>query len=100
MQGKPYAGNPHVRFDEGAGAPRRTGRPALLYTMTNEIHDEGSLDVRKGSVLLVAVSVALLAFAGVLSVGTVSVSVDARYRVETESVEVDLFQSGLVFMIR
>ena len=22
MQGKPYAGNPHVRFDEGAGAPR------------------------------------------------------------------------------
>ena len=69
-------------------------------TMSNEIHDEGSLDVRKGSVLLVAVSVALLAFAGVLSVGTVSVSVDARYRVETESVEVDLFQSGLVFMIR
>lgn len=68
--------------------------------MTNEIHDEGSLDVRKGSVLLVAVSIALLAFAGVLSVGTVSVSVDARYRVETESVEVDLFQSGLVLMIR
>lgn len=68
--------------------------------MTNEIHDEGSLDVRKGSVLLVAVSVALLVFAGVLSVGTVSVSVDARYRVETESVKVDLFQSGLVFMIR
>ena len=32
MQGKPYAGNPHVRFDEGAGAPRPSGRPALLYT--------------------------------------------------------------------
>ena len=31
MQGKPYAGNPHVRFDEGAGAPRPSGRPALLY---------------------------------------------------------------------
>ena len=31
MQGKPYAGNPHVRFDEGAGAPRHSGRPALLY---------------------------------------------------------------------
>ena len=32
MQGKPHAGNPHVRFDEGAGAPRHSGRPALLYT--------------------------------------------------------------------
>ena len=31
MQGKPYAGNPHVRFDEGAGAPTRLGRSALLY---------------------------------------------------------------------
>ena len=31
MQGKPYAGNPHVRFDEGAGAPRHLGRSALLY---------------------------------------------------------------------
>ena len=28
--GKPYAGNPHVRFDEGAGVPDE-GRPALLY---------------------------------------------------------------------
>ena len=31
MQGKPYAGNPHVRFDEVSGAPRHSGRPALLY---------------------------------------------------------------------
>ena len=31
MQGKPYAGNPHVRFDEGAGALRHSGRSALLY---------------------------------------------------------------------
>jgi len=31
MQGKLYAGNPHVRFDEGAGAPRHSGRSALLY---------------------------------------------------------------------
>ena len=31
MQGKPYAGNPHVRFDDGAGAPRHSGRSALLY---------------------------------------------------------------------
>ena len=33
MQGKPYAGNPHVRFDEGAGAPRHSGRSALLYKL-------------------------------------------------------------------
>ena len=33
MQGKPYAGNPHVRFDEGAGAPTRLGRSALLYSL-------------------------------------------------------------------
>ena len=31
MQGKPYAGNPHVRFDEGAGASRHSRRSALLY---------------------------------------------------------------------
>ena len=41
MQGKPYARNPHVaspqcdgatsRFDEAAGAPKRSGRSALLY---------------------------------------------------------------------
>ena len=34
MQGKPYAGNPHVRFDEGAGASRHSGRSALLYRIT------------------------------------------------------------------
>ena len=28
--GEPYAGNPHVRFDEGAGVPDK-GRTALLY---------------------------------------------------------------------
>ena len=37
LNGKPYAGNPHVRFDEGAGAPRHSGRSALLYaTMKTE----------------------------------------------------------------
>ena len=29
--GEPYAGNLHVRFDEGAGVPDE-GRSALLYT--------------------------------------------------------------------
>ena len=28
--GKPYAGKPHVRFDEGAGVPGK-GRSALLH---------------------------------------------------------------------
>ncbi len=37
MQGKPYAGNPHVRFDEGAGAPTRSGRSALLYKLKLEV---------------------------------------------------------------
>ena len=32
MQGKPYAGNPHVRFDEGEVAPATTPRRgSLLY---------------------------------------------------------------------
>jgi len=31
MQGKPYAGNPHVRFDEGADVSVRPVRSALLY---------------------------------------------------------------------
>ena len=31
LNGKPYAGNPHVRFDEGADVPKRSGRSALLY---------------------------------------------------------------------
>ena len=30
--GKPYAGKPHVRFDEGAGVPGK-GRSALLHDL-------------------------------------------------------------------
>ena len=30
LDGKPYAGNPHVRFDEGADVPDE-GRTALLH---------------------------------------------------------------------
>jgi hypothetical protein len=33
--GEPYAGNLHVRFDEGAGVPDNKGRSALLYTPRN-----------------------------------------------------------------
>ena len=32
MQGTPYVGNPHVRFDNGVDAPRHSGRSALFYT--------------------------------------------------------------------
>lgn len=36
MQGKPYAGNPHVRFDEGEVAPAATPRRgSLLYISAN-----------------------------------------------------------------
>ena len=36
MQGKPYAGNPHVRFDEGDAASTATSRRgSLLYTKTD-----------------------------------------------------------------
>ena len=31
--GEPYAGQLHVRFNEGAGVPDNKGRPALLYTL-------------------------------------------------------------------
>ena len=34
--GEPYAGNLHVRFDEGAGVPDKKVRPALLYTPWEE----------------------------------------------------------------
>ena len=37
MQGKPYAENPHVRFDEGAGAPRFSRCSALLYYLANKL---------------------------------------------------------------
>ena len=37
LNGKPYAGNPHVRFDEGAATPRRGSllcKPVSFYVMT------------------------------------------------------------------
>lgn len=55
----------------------------------------------KGLVLLAAAAgAALMAVAGALSVGTVVADVDARYCVETASVDVDLCQQGLVLTIR
>ena len=35
-QGKPYAGNPHVRFEEGASAQAAPRRSALLHTRNRE----------------------------------------------------------------
>ena len=35
-QGKPYAGNPHVRFEEGASAPENPRRSALLHTRNRQ----------------------------------------------------------------
>ena len=34
LDGKPYAGNPHVRFDEGADAQSQSGHSTLLYKTT------------------------------------------------------------------
>ena len=36
--GEPYAGNLHVRFDEGAGVPDNKGRSALLYTLLYNVN--------------------------------------------------------------
>ena len=58
-------------------------------------------NVRKGLVLLsVVAGGVLLSAVGALSVGTVAADVDARYRVETEPLEVSLCQQGLVLTIR
>ena len=34
FDGRPYAGNPHVRFDEGDGASAKPRRSSLLYKRT------------------------------------------------------------------
>ena len=55
LNGKPYAGNPHVRFDEGAGAPRHSGRSALLYKL-HDIQKNCGLIVPILAMLCVAVA--------------------------------------------
>jgi len=37
LNGKPYAGNPHVRFDEGEAASTATSRRGSLLYMGNEL---------------------------------------------------------------
>ena len=44
-QGKPYAGNPHVRFEEGASAQAAPRRSALLHTR-NRQSDRNASDGR------------------------------------------------------
>ena len=36
LDGKPYAGNPHVRIDEGDGAPAKPRRSSLAYNLTRK----------------------------------------------------------------
>lgn len=49
----------------------------------------------------VAVSLALIATAGVLGQGSVTADVDARYRTESDAVAVKLFEpTGLVLLFR
>ena len=37
--GKPYAGNPHVRFEEGASESAKPSRKALLHTQREGIYE-------------------------------------------------------------
>ena len=41
--GKPYAGNPHVRFEEGASESAKPSRKALLHTQCEGIYDTGRI---------------------------------------------------------
>lgn len=68
--------------------------------MMNAIHKRNSTFPKRLALLSAVVIGAALSVAGALSVGTVSVEVDARYRVETAAVEVDLCQPGLAILIR
>ena len=36
LDGKPYAGNTHVRIDEGDGAPAKPRRSSLAYNLTRK----------------------------------------------------------------
>ena len=40
LRGKPDAGNPHVRFDEGEVASAKPRRGSLLYKKDGEMGDE------------------------------------------------------------
>ena len=51
--GEPYAGNLHVRFDEGAGVPDK-GRSALLYTLWLLLPDQKLIPIRASQILCAA----------------------------------------------
>lgn len=68
--------------------------------MTDAISKRNSTFHKRLALLLVVTGGALLSVAGALSVGTVVIDVDARYRVETFPVEVNLCQQGLTLTIR
>ena len=44
--GKPYAGNPHVRFEEGASESAKPSRKALLHTQGRGIYDTARGELR------------------------------------------------------
>ena len=72
LNGKPYAGNPHVRFDEGEVASAATSRRgSLLYNTTTTKSTCGKL-----TTLVVAGTLAFGAFAATVSVSAVSSGVD------------------------
>lgn len=47
LDGKPYAGNPHVRIDEGDGASAKPRRSSLLYVdLVEEMMGVGTMSGR------------------------------------------------------
>ena len=66
----------------------------------NAIHKRNSTFPKRLALLSAIIGGVALSVAGALSVGTVSVAVDARYRVETAPLDVSLCQQGLVLTIR
>ena len=70
LNGKPYAGNPHVRFDEGAGAPRHSGRSTLLYkTRTSQNGVAGIMSRLILNIKSAALALAALALAAPSALG-------------------------------
>jgi hypothetical protein len=65
LNGKPYAGNPHVRFDEGEVAPAATPRrESLLYTIKTAKAQRGRAVVFAA----IVVSIAFISIAGTVFV--------------------------------
>ena len=62
--GKPYAGNPHVRFDEGADVPDE-GRSALLHQLDGDVFNTEAQRHREIGFFYLVCSVITLHFSNI-----------------------------------